>query len=218
MSGNDSRRSQAQAACNSCRKRKSRCKFDDTDQTVCLMCKLHGSECIFPESSAESSRSSPAVRRAHKLSARQNAAASASPGPSRIGPDRAPSTHSTRRMSSTPDVSQEVAVVPALPPVRTGDAAIRADIAEQRQRFAAGLSANYMSHNGGVRSEDNHELVPHSRLSGWCRGFAPGQRPILWNSLRRLPLGSAPSATKVQEKCTLITRFIEPYREEIIDA
>lgn len=154
------------------------------------------------------SRSSPAVRRAHKLNARQNATASASPVPSSLGPDRGFSTD-TRRVSPAGvrdiDDAQRPAVL--IPLGRSEDHIDDASETEQAQRDAAELSTNYTTNNKLNGPKDNHELVV-SRLAGHPSQDAVRRRPILWNSLRRLPLGNVPASTTAESKCTLITQLL----------
>lgn len=89
-----------------------------------------------------------------------------------------------------------------------------AELAEELEEDSAEISANYMSND----RIENHKLVPSPILSMHDSQLPSGQRPILWESLRWLPLGQVPASTTAESKCALITQLIEPSRKQIFKA
>ena len=198
-------RSHRHPACLSCRKRKSRCKTRDAP--CCIMCQVHGTECVFPE--LRESRARRAVRRpatTRHLRPRPQIAAMPSDGPTQLK-----NTHQV-----TPETPRET---------------LQSDTTQSQNKNdelsdIMGLDAETSPDNPHIVSpavaDDNTILeaylcpLPGSRRR-MIRPTANGARPVLFNSVQRRPLGVACNQSLAGSKCQIIEKLIEPHEHDLID-
>ncbi|KAI1751510.1 fungal-specific transcription factor domain-containing protein [Xylaria castorea] len=185
-------RSHAQPACIPCRKRKSRCKLDNADSTTCLLCKLHGNECVFPGPSAATTDTATSHRRAQKRVAREKPEVSLS--------QPQPSTSTYHHDDPPRDVTaQRTSALPAphvIGPVQSPDAQ---------------LIANYLSNNPDIGPRASRIIVTRPDH------LPSGQKAVLFNAVRRHPLGYVPAQSLSASICEVVTKLLEPHCEILVD-
>ncbi|KAI0486762.1 fungal-specific transcription factor domain-containing protein [Xylaria cf. heliscus] len=218
-------RSHTQPACIPCRKRKSRCKLDSADSTTCSLCKLHGSECVFPDPSAATISAASSYRRARKRVARQRPDVLPQPRfrlqpctftshehehEHDLPPPRVVSAHNT---SGTPAVesscSPEVPFAEPLTP--ESPSRDESHVIGPVQSSDTHLIANYLFNNPGIGPHAGRMIVtrPDHLISG--------KRPVLFNAVRRSPLGHVPAPSLLVSICEVVTKLLEPHCDILVD-
>lgn len=202
-------------ACLPCRKRKSRCKRDNADPTICLSCRLHGNDCVFPDTSMAATRPTTAHRRARKRLVR--------PGPD-LPPLRPRLSASPRPQDTPRDVlAQDTPMRPTIEgacsrdvPFAGSPAPASPDEDESHvigpvQSPDAHRIANYLFNDTSISSRASRMIV--ARPDQLCSG----KRTVLFNAVRRRPLGHAPSQSLPASICEIVTKLLEPYCENLVD-
>lgn len=221
-------RSHMQPACVPCRRRKSRCKLDAADRTACLMCRVHGTECTFPPSSSEEPvRAARSSRKSQARLARQ-ASAAATPsrgdsGSSRQEPTPTPSVpvqpRNEPRHGHPAAAAAAAAAGPQCPreiPFPNGTTSLAGGEDESHvigpvQSPDAQLIADYLLSDPAMDPRAGRMIVVRPEQ------FQAGQRPILFNTVRKHPLGYSGNQTAASLRCEVVEKLIEPYCDELID-
>jgi Fungal Zn(2)-Cys(6) binuclear cluster domain len=204
-------RSHLQPACLPCRKRKSRCKIDATQPATCLLCRFHGTDCLFPEREKRSVRASQAKvnkQRNIPLQRRYTRAGSCSEHSSETIP------HARQRRGL--DESSPVDNTPEETPFRNPG--------------SRGSNAEDESHVvGPVHGPDAQRIADYlindrsnaARISQLARSFSEQlitrHRPILFNAVRRRPLGTIGGQITASLHCKTIEKLLEPHCTDVID-
>ncbi|KAI0533285.1 fungal-specific transcription factor domain-containing protein [Xylaria digitata] len=215
-------RSHSQPACIPCRKRKSRCKLDSTDLTTCLLCKLHGNECVFPDSPASAviTRVSASHRRTQKRAAKQNPGNASRPW---TRPSTSASTYNQHyharealaQHTSTPPTTEslcplEVPFAGSPAPTASPDGD-ESHVIGPVQSPDAQLIANYLFNNPSIGSRASRMIITRPDH------LHSGQRTVLFNVVRRHPLGHIPTQSLTASICEIVSKLLEPHCENLID-
>ncbi|KAI0544361.1 fungal-specific transcription factor domain-containing protein [Xylaria curta] len=175
-------RSHSQPACLPCRKRKSRCKLDSTESTTCLLCKLHGNECVFPGTSAAPTSTATSHRRTQKRVARER--------PVLSQPQPIPFAEPLTPTSPDRDESHVIG------PVQSPDTQ---------------LIANYLFNNPGIGARASLIIVTRP-------DYVPsGHKSVLFNAVRRHPIGYVPAQSPSASICEVVTKLLEPHCDILVD-
>ncbi|KAI0401119.1 fungal-specific transcription factor domain-containing protein [Xylaria palmicola] len=203
-------RSHAQPACNPCRRRKSRCKFDTADATTCLLCKLHGNECVFPELPPAR------IRRRQRREAVRLGLDILPPPPRpgtsihQHGPPRDNLPHASSAPPGIPS-SCSIEVPFAGSPAPTSPGRDESHVIGPVQSPDAQLIADYLSNNPGVGPRSGRMIVTRSDP------LHSGQRTVLFSTVRRRPLGHVPAQSLPASICEVVTKLLEPHCENLVD-
>lgn len=218
-------RSRLQPACNSCRKRKSRCKTAGSS-SACVTCQLHGTECVYPRATDDIPQRNRTPRRL--------AAKTRQDGGNR--PASTPTSQIRRTISSSHYSPQ---VFPQLPgagyhPVNTSESLPGATEHETRHE---GLFSNFMGIVAETGDDSSHIVSPAvvndndvlesylSTIPGARRrclirpSFDSGRtiKPVLFNTVSRRPLGVNTKQTLAATKCEYVEKYLEPGVEDVVD-
>ncbi|TQV97779.1 N-terminal binuclear Zn cluster-containing/DNA binding domain-containing protein [Cordyceps javanica] len=206
-------RSHLHPACIPCRRRKSRCQTE-ADSLACLMCKLHKSNCHFPDSPRSSKLApSSASRRLGTSQRSRNLVGTTA------GQTRTTLTRSSRRRTSAEAAHGTQAVgspQPHQPPK---------DSQEPRGLNTADDENLNLHIVGPAATDDSRVLTDY--LAGVpgaprvTRVFLPGStgrsKPVLFTSIQKRPLGKAAHRSPSAEKLEIIEKLLEPKLDQIID-
>ena len=209
-------RSHLQPACVPCRRRKSRCQRE-ANSNACLMCRVHRTECLFPEASSQQTpeRKRP---RTGRLSQR--------PPPSATPSSLAPTTS-----------------IQAPAPVHQNNTYTETNSREHIRNN--GLSRNSHQHRADTSltldSADEQHLNMHivgpaatndsQVLADYLSGI-PGatrstrmivpestsrSRPVLFTMVQKRPVGVTVKSSPSAEKLEIIEKLLEPFAEDLVD-
>ncbi|KAF2962740.1 hypothetical protein GQX73_g10831 [Xylaria multiplex] len=203
-------------------KRKSRCKLDSTDLTACLLCKLHGNECVFPDppASAVITRALASHRRTQTRAAKRK--------PNNVSrPWTKPSTSAStynQHYHAREALAQNTSNLPAtgsLCPVEVPFAGSPAPTASSDgdephvigpvQSPDTQLIANYLFNNPSIGSHASRMIVTRPDH------LHSGQSTVLFNAVRRQPLGHVPTQSLPASVCEIVSKLLEPHCENLID-
>lgn len=228
-------RSHIQPACQSCRKRKSRCKTRTANE-ACIMCQVHGTECTFPQvddrtqrkAANASRRVTPRLNQSRMSVGRQAVAASTigSPLSPRITFQQASNQPIGQYMDQNSQKNGSIIENQEEPQVDY-------NAHEESPSNLMGIFAESGDHSTHIVSpaiaEDNSALesyltsTPNLRNRRVIRAMpnihvpSPSVRPVLFNTVLRRPLGVATNQSLASSKCELIEKFIGPYVQDLID-
>lgn len=198
-------RSHRHPACLSCRKRKSRCKTRDAPG--CIMCQVHGTECVFPEERVSRARGS--LRRSattRQLRPRPQVLSMPNDGPAQLE-----STHQVTLVAPSDSTQSET---------------IQSQNKNNDLSDIMGLDAETNPDNPHIVSpavaDDNTILETYlSPLPGSRRRIirptANGTGSVLFNTVQRRPLGVSCNQSLAGSKCQIIEKLIEPHEHDLID-
>lgn len=181
-------RSHLRPACLQCKRRKSRCKIE-AHSPACLMCRVHGTSCTFPQK-ANRGRSNTAIRPAASSTSQQRELPPvASPWPA-IGPARNPDSIGPTTLSGD-DEDQETPHI--VGPANTNDSQVLAD---------------YLSivGSGNARMRMVHPVLS-SRSS----------RPVLFAAVKKRPVGVEVYSNHAREKLHIIEQLLAPHAEDAVN-
>jgi hypothetical protein len=209
-------RSHMQPACVPCRRRKSRCKLDAADRTACLMCKVHATECAFPSSSKETVRPARTSRKtqARRPSSRQASTTTVSPSlPINGGvcqpPTPLPAHLPEHGAPPEPKCPREIPFPNGTTSVTGGED--ESHVIGPVQSPDAQLIADYLLSDPAMDPRAGRMILVRPGQ------FQAGQRPILFNTVRKHPLGYSGSQTTAALRCEVVEKLIEPYGSGLID-
>ncbi|OAQ99555.1 hypothetical protein LLEC1_01327 [Akanthomyces lecanii] len=206
-------RSHLRPACLPCRRRKSRCQTE-ANASACLMCKLHGSDCYFPDST-QSNSTQRSTRRRQSNRQRSRNTSGAAAGQSSITATGS-NQRSKRAVDSLP--SQETSSV------QYGNSD---HVAEEPLGLGAADDENLNLHIVGPATTDDSRVLTHylagvsdaPRSSRMVAPVSSGRtRPILFTAVQKRPLGIATHPSPSAEKLEIIEKLLEPNLDTIIDA
>lgn len=179
------------------------------------MCRIHGTECLFPEDSGSSSNSPTILRRDRKSVARTRLAPTLDPlpiSPSIVnhGVSAAVVPEASGSEGTTPWAGQGSEEIVDFQPTP-----LSMDDTEQENTHIVGpanttdsqVLADYLStittDNGGMRMV---RPVPGSR-----------SKPVLFSTVQKRPMGVEVNTNQAREKLNIIERFLDPYTEQLIE-
>jgi hypothetical protein len=225
-------RSHLRPACLPCRRRKSRCQSEASSE-ICLMCRAHCTDCVYPRGPSTSLNRTPDSARRRRQTRSSSGTATpvpripaTIPGPvsgaddSILGPSR-PGTGPIAILGPSPNVSTG-ASRPSEWPVQDQGAP------EEESPLALG-SADDQQHNlhivGPAVTSDNQVLSDYlSSMPGATRGSrliipVPGNRskPVLFTMVQKRPIGLAVNRSLSADKLEMIERLLEPCENDVID-
>lgn len=218
-------RSHLRPACVPCRRRKSRCQSEATSE-ICLMCRAHQTDCVFPAGSNSGSNRTPDSARRR----RQTRSTGGSVTPVRRPPP-VPGPEDSVLGHPAPALIPILGSVPDSENASSGAAEWSAqgqDTQEEESPLALG-SADDQQHNlhivGPAVTSDNQVLSDYlSAMPGATRGSrliipVPGNRsqPVLFTMVQKRPLGMAANRSSSAEKLEMIERLLEPFEADVID-
>ncbi|KAK7191942.1 hypothetical protein DPSP01_013337 [Paraphaeosphaeria sporulosa] len=227
-------RSHAQPACQSCRKRKSRCKTRAANET-CAMCQVHGTECIFPQVdnrkprkiAAASRRVTARFNRSEMSTGRQGAGSAPALPPSPSPPFRESADQPLEHYTNQ-DIQQDSCIFNA-----HDEPQATYTNQEEPPAHLMGIFAEAGDHSTHIVSpaiaEDNSVLksylssTPDLRNMRLIRAMSdvrppnPSVRPVLFDTVLRRPLGVTTNQSLASSKCELIEKFIGPHVQDLID-
>ena len=224
-------RSHLYPACLPCKKRKSRCRTTDSSG-ICIMCRAHGTDCVYPRSGDNSQRGSVALPRKLTPKSRQTRAA-----------------QPKKRLSASASLhTQQVSnhAVDAVSPLREfGLQTINRPAASleaqscpptydhfNREAFPnlVGIVTEAGDDSSHIVSpavaEDNDVLesylstVPDARRRSIIRTDPNSRRPVrpvLFNTVPRRPLGVSANQSLPATKCEFIEKYLEPGVNDVVD-
>lgn len=223
-------RSHLRPACGPCRRRKSRCKIE-ASSSCCLMCRIHGTECLFPE---DSERSSGKSSGRSSISTR-SPATSRGEGRKRAARTRVPPI-STPVLPTSPSIVDH-----GVPPAEVPDAGGSVGTSTSSPRTGQGneaegdyqltpLSMDHTEHEnthivGPANTADSQVLADYlSTITTDNGGMrivrpVPGSRskPVLFSTVQKRPMGVERNTNQAREKLNIIEQFLAPYAEQLIE-
>ncbi|KAI3395355.1 hypothetical protein diail_1411 [Diaporthe ilicicola] len=219
-------RSHLQPACQACRRRKSRCKVDDGPDEGCLMCRVHGTRCEFPDTTSKRTLTSPRRTAARTKRTRQQSGGAPT---ARQRQSRARNGQAAPLLAPLPQ--------PAIlsPPRRLAQMSAEDGAAQPSTTLIAGLGSPEEEEGshivGPVMTSDTQVLADYLRAdsnhgggrrlarivrAGRNGGGAVGSS-VMFARVRRRPMGQTPNQTVASSKCQVIERIVEPFGDELID-
>ncbi|KPM35546.1 hypothetical protein AK830_g11013 [Neonectria ditissima] len=216
-------RSHLRPACVPCRRRKSRCQSEATSE-ICLMCRAHCTDCVFPAGPSSGSTRTPDSARRR----RQTRSAGGSATPVRGAPEPVPEDSVLGHQA--PALIPILGSAPHAPNASSGPAEWSAQVQGTQDESPLALgSADDQQHNlhivGPAVTSDNQVLSDYlSAMPGATRGSrliipVPGNRsqPVLFTMVQKRPLGMAVNRSPSAEKLEMIERLLEPFEADVID-
>lgn len=218
-------RSHLRPACLPCRRRKSRCQ-SEADTSVCLMCRAHGTDCVYPgDSQAQqpsSARTTPSAKHRRRSITRQRTPASVTGPSGASGPlfrTPAEATHpSAMDRTRLPNL-----VPPAPPPIHssTGNNMYEEDLFDS----SADDQAQNLHIVGPAVTKDSQVLSDYlSAIPGATRGTrmvvpVPANRsgPVLFTRVQKRPVGISLNRSPSAEKLEIIEQLIGLQASDVID-
>lgn len=204
-------RSHLRPACLPCRRRKSRCQTE-ANASACLMCKLHGSDCCFPDPAQLNSTARSAPRRQSTRRRNRNA------------PTREPPATATRSSSRR---STETVDAPPLQATGTLQFENMNQITEEPLGLNAADDGNHNLHIIGPAAADDSRVLTQylsdvsdaPRSSRMVAPVSSGiSRPVMFTAVQKRPLGIATHPSPSAEKLEIIEKLLEPDLDDVIDA
>lgn len=206
-------RSHLHSACFACRKRKSRCRFGAADQATCLMCQTHGTECLQPNLLSRESRAAhprPVVQQ--QLTRQTSSTLSTASATAAL-----PLHPSSATICSTPIAAEAGLFGPYETPFPTSSTLVgdregdEGHVVGPVQNSDAQRIANYLLNNPVTCRQAAQIVVPLPEQ------FHLGLRPILFNTVRRHPLGYRANQTDAAAKCEIVENLVTSFHGELID-
>lgn len=218
-------RSRLQPACNSCRKRKSRCKIAGSSGP-CVTCQLHGTECVYPRATDEIAQRNRTPRRLAAKTRQDGGNNPASGSTSQI-------RGSTSSFNHSPQGFQQIAGAAT----HIANTSERLPGATEHETRPEGVFSNFMGIVAETGDDSSHIVSPAvandndvlesylSTIPGARRrclirpSFDSGRaiKPVLFNTVSRRPLGMNTKQTLAATKCEYIEKYLEPGVEDIVD-
>lgn len=220
-------RSHLHPACFSCKKRKSRCKTQNSSG-VCMMCQAHGTECVFPRPDDVSQRRAPLLPRKSPASTRQRFALSRIIAPHQR-PCAIPHTMPDPAGPGTicPDIDPGGSIALVDPP-QMQPASVNQHTSEGLPNLAGIVSeaGDNSSHIVSPAVADDNEI-----LERYLSAAPAGQRclvrtspspnrplrPVRFNAVPRRPLGVAVNQSLAASKCEVIEKYMGPDIDEYLN-
>lgn len=205
-------RSHLRPACLPCRRRKSRCQSEASSE-VCLMCRAHCTDCVYPDGpSGTSGRASDPPRRRRQRSSGGTAPASRVPAPA---PAPVPSL-TPGPVSGGDDSILGPSASPSNSPAPVDDAPLALASADDQHNLHI---------VGPAATSDNQVLSEYlSSMPGATRASrlmvsVPGSRskPVLFTTVQKRPLGVAVNRSPSAEKLRMIEKLLEPFERDVVD-
>lgn len=229
-------RSHLRPACLACRRRKSRC-HTEPGADRCLMCRAHGTDCLFPGGSpGPTSKDSP------DQVARRRGRGKSSATPRITTPPfhtvSSPRAHPTVASTSIPgsqngdmvagSASSSSAYNPSLnpPPNRSHhQQEMHGGDSPSIEFGSADDHASNLHIVGPATTKDNQVLSDYlSAIPGATRGTrmvvpvpASRSRPVLFTRVQKRPFGVPVNRSPSAEKLEMIEKLLEPYAGDVID-
>lgn len=228
-------RSHLRPACLSCRRRKSRCQ-SEADSSICLMCRAHGTECVYPgNSQAEqpsSGKATPSAKRRRRSNVRPRTSASGSSPPRASTPPFRGVPESGTNHSSAMNRTRLPNLMTPAPPLVETSAGHGISGRDQRNVYDEDLfdsSADDHTQNlhivGPAVTKDSQVLSDYlSAIPGATRGAqmvvpvpANRSRPVLFTRVQKRPVGISINRSPSAEKLDIIEHLIGPLVSDAID-
>ncbi|RAH50432.1 Zn(II)2Cys6 transcription factor [Aspergillus brunneoviolaceus CBS 621.78] len=201
-------RSHLHPACFSCKKRKSRCRTQNAS-TICIMCQVHGTECIFPSPDSIHHCQGLASPRKSNVNLRRRAARgrhSQLSAREKAGPRH---MHiAGLENNDTPQNEQESGALPSIVGMVAGAGDDNPHIVSPAVAEDNRFLENYLSALPTAQETCFSRSGPESD-----RSF----RPVRFNLVPRRPLGVCASQTLAAAKCEVIEKYMGPNMEEYLD-
>ncbi|EYE94458.1 Zn(II)2Cys6 transcription factor [Aspergillus ruber CBS 135680] len=218
-------RSRLQPACNSCRKRKSRCKTAGSS-SACATCQLHGTECVYPRATDEISQRNRTPRRLAAKS-RQDGGKSPASGPtSQIRKSTSSFNYNPQVFQQIPGAATHIANTSENLPGATDHETRHEDLFSNFMGIVAETGDDSSHIVSPAVANDNDILesylstIPGARRRCLIRpSFDSGRaiKPVLFNTVSRRPLGMNTKQTLAATKCEYIEKYLEPGVEDVVD-
>ncbi|CAH0014830.1 unnamed protein product [Clonostachys rhizophaga] len=229
-------RSHLRPACLTCRRRKSRC-HTEPGADRCLMCRAHGTDCLFPGGSpGPASKDSPDQVARRRGRGKSSATPRITTPP--FHPVSGPRAHPTVASTSIPgpqngdmvpgSASSSSAYNPSLnpPPNRSHhQQEMHGGDSPSIEFGSADDHASNLHIVGPATTKDNQVLSDYlSAIPGATRGTrmvvpvpASRSRPVLFTRVQKRPFGVPVNRSPSAEKLEMIEKLLEPYAGDVID-
>ncbi|PON30520.1 hypothetical protein TGAM01_v200960 [Trichoderma gamsii] len=231
-------RSHLRPACIPCRRRKSRCQTA-ADNTACVTCLAHQTECYFPEDSQTSESPEPARRRRRRAEPRASVEASGLT-PVRAGVRATASFHGGAKANTSASMAGSRSTAmgrQASIPVSNAPPISVAAMSRPGQGYHDRVEGSAMA----LGSDDDQHLNLHivgpattndsQVLSTYLSGIAGAtrstrmivpepascSRPVLFTEVQKRPVGVILNRSPSAEKLEIIEKLLEPHNEAVID-
>ncbi|CAG9996352.1 unnamed protein product [Clonostachys byssicola] len=224
-----SSKSQGHPACLPCRRRKSRCKFEPGSQ-ACLMCRAHESNCVMasgpelnprPPSTQQARGKVPTPR---KRAAPDAEASQEQDAHVRVSSERRLSLATPHALSSESQPAL-TALAPQFPGTPSslffastpavGNHPLALDEAEDDSPHIMGPAVARDRH----LLEDYLSIVQAGNRTRTIRPALPGIAtvPVVFTKVQKRPIGVAMDPSPSHAKLQVITKLLEPYREQVVN-
>lgn len=212
-------RSHLQPACLECRKRKARC-VTTTDSDACLHCQLRRVECIFPRSIQQTTgRRTPAAETRQKNKTTNRRLSRGRQQTQSVEVDRVEAELALSKDGKAPSHAGDLQTAREVPQQCFDATTGILDAAEDESPHVVGpalvddnndeLDDNLLL--GRKRSERLICLSSNSRYSH------RGQRPVMFTTVRRRPLGLVTNQSVAASKCEIIEKLVGPGVRDLVD-
>lgn len=231
-------RSHLYPACLSCKRRKSRCRTRDSSG-ICLMCQVHGTNCVFPQQdhqgpTVSSPRRLVAKPRQTNGSPSQSEPVLVTPGPGinrQISSSHSHSCSHSHFQSHSPTVivdtesprSSARGSNPQIPYTQI----LGTEDTPSNLRSIVAETGDNSSHIIGPAVVDDSEFlesylstIPDARRTSLIRTSVSSNRPIrpvLFNTVSRRPLGVSSNQSVPAAKCEIIEKYLETSLDDVVN-
>ncbi|KAH8817212.1 fungal-specific transcription factor domain-containing protein [Xylogone sp. PMI_703] len=223
-------RSHLRPACLACRRRKSRCTIE-SNSTTCLLCRVHGGECVFPVLE-KSSKSKTVARKRRKTESNE---VDKRPIVELPRNDHLNGLQPVTQFGSRPlySADQRRRLVQRSSEEESGSVSARGETEERSTLMATlGETEHESSHivgpavaNDAQVLDDYLSLLPSgddgpqrmTRRTPFSL-YSKGPRgPVLYTSIQKRPVGVTRGNTVGLDRCETIERLVEPFGNDLVD-
>ncbi|KAH0360137.1 hypothetical protein KCU65_g9579, partial [Aureobasidium melanogenum] len=220
-------RSHLRPACDACRRRKSRCATTEFSD-ACLMCQVHGSQCIFVDGDQSRRRKVPTARRRATGHA-GNSEDSINPEDNSFSMEYSQDLQVTNAVQSDSQTYNNNEVTlrdSAAPPSPTIERSIEGTRMSAMLAESGDSSTHIIS---PAIADDNEELDSYlssdpavgirriTRTSSTSTNMGPPSRRVLFNTVLRKPLGINANQSIAAGKLEVIEKLLEPHVMDMIN-
>ncbi|CAD0108375.1 unnamed protein product, partial [Aureobasidium uvarum] len=219
-------RSHLRPACDACRRRKSRCTTTESSD-ACLMCQVHGSQCVFVDSDQSRRRKVPTPH-GRASSYTESGGSNVDHDDTSISMAYSGETHTHNALSDGQSHHHGPAVL--VDPGRPHASAITGSTEEASMSAMLAESGDSNTHIiSPAIVDDNEELDSYlssnpavgirriTRTSSTSTNIGPSSRRVLFNTVLKKPLGIHARQSLAASKLEVIEKLLEPHGTVLID-
>ncbi|KAJ5888322.1 transcriptional regulator family: Fungal Specific TF [Penicillium taxi] len=202
-------RSHSRPACLSCRSRKSRCT-QEANFTICLACRAHGTECLYPEKRRKNYKNHVPYSRNQSRLPTKDLVIPATPQPDlNTAQSQHPRTTPTFQLAPSPQINQSEWPNTCA----TQDTPLALDAENDNPHII-----------GPAIVRDSHVLVDYLSSAPGNQGMRSircaqpsGSSPIVFTKVEKRPLGMLLNSNPAFQKLQIIEKLLEPWGSHLVE-